>query len=107
MPNWTINDLVPLIQRFVHEHEMLSRPDVHLPCVRSAKGYARSNYVPSTTPSLHVPAEQLTCADVRAEYAAAVEELRPLFVLLGCAEALRDASAWHARCTSTRRLALD
>ena len=81
-PNWTVADLLPLVQRFIHEHEMLSQPDVHLPCVRSAKGYARSNYVPSTTPSKHIPAEQLTCADLRAEYAAAVEEVRPLFVLL-------------------------
>ena len=72
-PNWSIDELVPLVQRFVQAHEMLSRPDVHLPHVRSARGYARSNYVPSSTPSGYVPEEKLTCDDVRTEYNAAIE----------------------------------
>ena len=94
-PNWTMDELVPLIQRFVHEHEMLSRPNVHLPNVRSTKGYARSNYVPAQEPSSHVPSERHTCDDVRAAYTAAVEEVRGIFIVLGCAEDLREDSAWH------------
>ena len=58
-PDWSIDQLVPLVQRWIHQNEELSRADVQLPVVRSAKGYARSNYKPSPIPSAHVPGEQL------------------------------------------------
>ena len=34
-------------------------------------------------------------ADIHQEYLAAVERVRPIFVALGCAEALRKAGRWH------------
>ena len=96
-PNWTIQDLLPLVQRFVHQYEELSKADVHLPHVVSARGYARSNYTPSSeqNDNAYVPAEQLRSKDVEQEYSLAVEELRPVFNALGCAEDLRDAGNWH------------
>ena len=33
---------------------------------------------------------------MRAEYAASIERVRPIFVATGCAQALRDAGRWHA-----------
>ena len=47
-PDWTVHDLVPLVQRFIHMNDALCQAGSHLPRVVSARGYARSNYVPSS-----------------------------------------------------------
>ena len=71
-------------------------PDVRLVLGKdkSEKGYSRSHYTPSLAPS--TPIVWMTEAEVRAEYDAGVERVRPLMVALGCAETLRDSSRWHA-----------
>ena len=94
-PDWTFADVLQLTKRFIHQLVMMTDPNVRLPPIRTKKGFNRSLYRPSPTRD-HVQTEWLTVADVRAEYLAAVERVRPLIVALGMAEALRSAGRWHA-----------
>ena len=92
--DFTVAEALRLAQRYVQMLDMLSRKGVHLPAVFSEKGYNRSNYTPLAG-NAHVQTEWLTVEDVRGEYTKAIDRLRPVFVALGCATALRDAGRWH------------
>eukprot|EP00964_Phaeocystis_antarctica_P120370 scaffold84121_cov105-Phaeocystis_antarctica.AAC.4 len=93
-PDWKFADLLRIVQRFITPIKLSSDDDVHLPEVFSNKGYSGSKYTPSTDGE-HVHTDWPTAAEVRSEYAAAVERLRPVFVLMGCAEALQRAGRWQ------------
>ena len=93
-PDWKFADLLRIVQRFITSIKLSSDDDVHLPEVFSNKGYSGSKYTPSVD-GQHVHTDWPKAAEVRSEYAAAVERLRPVFVLLGCAEALQRAGRWH------------
>jgi hypothetical protein len=94
-PDWTLPDVLRLAKRFIHQLVLRMQRNVHLPTVFSKKGFNRSVYVPSSLGE-HVQDEWLTPADLRTEYLAAVERVRPIMVLLGAAEALRAHGRWHA-----------
>eukprot|EP00966_Prymnesium_polylepis_P235126 5438484-Prymnesium_polylepis.1 len=93
-PDWTLVDVLRLAARFIHQLVLRTRPGVCLPAVFSKRGFNRAIYEASPTGE-HVQTEWLTPADVRNEYHAAVERVRPIFVVLGAAKALRDANRWH------------
>lgn len=93
--DFTIADLVPLVQRYIYSLVLFTRDGVDLPPNVSNKGYSRSHWTPSASGE-YVFDDWPTPTEIREIYLAVVERVRPLMVALGCAEALREAGRWHA-----------
>ena len=98
-PDFTADAFISLIKQLIHERMLGANGQVHLPAVYSKRGFNRAMYTPSKTGEYIWKAEdwaKCTLDEVRTEYAAGIERVRPLFVALGCAQALKDAGRWHA-----------
>ena len=94
MQTWDMASLSRICERFLNELFLRSDKQVKLPVVSSNKGFCRTNYIPADA-AKYVQTVWPSIADIHQEYLAAVERVRPIFVALGCAEALRKAGRWH------------
>ena len=94
---WSFKDLIALVRRWHYQSSLLSDPEVELPPVFSAKGYSRDHYSAEDSARFVYPqSDYPTEGELLTMYDEVVEELRPIFVALGMAEALHAAGRWDA-----------